>query len=308
MSQSSSSNRSEGRRTPLTAWLFAGGALLGFGFLVTQAFRYISTMFRAGEWQFARPGIYYPVLTIGLVIGLLLLIGWLVRWLMVRARRRRAAEAGEAPEQAVPPLTEAARLGRSLDRWVAGLWLLLAGGIAAMVITLMLMARLPSGEGRVRTYDDRALAAGLTEGPARIVAPLDIDNVAMFTTGLFLWRYETYFAPVATGGSQPMLFVEVTHDEAFRHTASSVHQGVLRRDALPEELGPLIARRAIVAPPGHAVLFRNVYSLRWRHWIALIQAGLFSAVAGFILWRLRRIRADYHARVGKTVADANWLT
>lgn len=260
------------------AWrLAAGWVVVCLAALTWWAAHYAGWFARAGEWQFARFGSYYPVLTLALLLlalGVPALVG-------ARVGTRRAPESPIARTQA------------SVRRWRRLLGVLALAGAAMTLGVLASILTLPgSGNAPLRIVDPRAIPAP-GEGLAELRSDLRIGPAARLDESYVVARRRLWVAPL----SERLLTtmepdgMEPDGDGPLRPAM----RGVLVRAGVPAELRLLYARAGIAIAPDAALLMRDDAAVRWRSLVLAAQFALLTLAmaAGWAVLRRqgRRIEA-----------------
>lgn len=295
---------------------WANRALLAWVVVVSLVFLWQALEYRGlvawlAEAQFLQFDRYWPTLTfvaLAAVFSLpLLLVVGLMRADQRRNDKLRAAQLDD----------ERQLLGRT-QRLYEFFLAVAIGSLAAALLCLVLMFRLPSDKGPVRSIvmgSPDAIAP--LDGRATITGAVDVRETSQFNENLLLVKRTLYFAPVRTGANDkgPLrYFVEVRRDDVppgynriqFPDEKDDVHayrfrvprlafspytSGMLKRNALPGEIVHLYRYAGYEVAADNYVLFRSGDQLRWRYYMLAGQFAISAVLAGaFALYVRRRAR------------------
>lgn len=290
--------RQKARRRPLRwAWVIPGLCLLAcLGLVIDFATDYRSFVSRAGEWQFARLGRYYPAATITLTVLLALIPLSLLALFISRERRRRQGElareqvADEPVEQ--DPIARVIVSTRHSNRFFGILSVVLAfSAFGALIIA----ARAPTSEGPIRVIEV-AGAPGTAQGHARYASPTYIGRIARIYENVAFASRTLWVAPVYAAGKEgPALYwtevIPTDRPSRFRR----IESGVFVRGGLPPEVEPLYRSIGITVPDAAGLLMLDSARPRWRMTALAVQVGVVSllslAIALILRRQLKKLRA-----------------
>ncbi len=304
---------------------WANRALLAWVVIVCLVFLWQALEYRGlvawlAEFQFLQFDRYWPTLTFVALAAIfsspLILVVALMR---ADQRRNDALRAAQLDD-------ERQLLGRTRRLYEFFVAVSL-GSLAAALLCLVLMMRLPGEEGAARSIvmgSPDAIAP--IDGRATITGAVDVRETSQFNENLLLVKRTLYFAPVRTGPADrsPLrYFVEVRREDVppgynrieFPDEKDDVHvyrfrvprlafspymTGMLKRNALPGEITHLYRYAGYTMAPDNYVLFRSAGQLRWRYYMMAGQFAISAILAGaFALFVRRRERRLRDAVVGE---------
>ena len=248
----------------------------------------------AGEWQFARFGRFYPVLTITLAVFLTILPPLALRLFVRRRRRARQPDADGATRD---PLRLATRSARRASRFFGWLSIALA---AASLWAVVASSRAPTGEGPIRRIevDGSAMPA---EGHARFAPATRIGRIAQVTEDVAFARRTLWVAPVfaadADAGAERAAFWTELVPTGVPGRFRRIDAGVYVHGGLPPEVAPLYRAIGLAVPREAGLLMRDSDRPRWRMTAVAVQAGAISLLALAIALILARQAGRLRRRV-----------
>lgn len=249
------------RRRVRLRHLLAGWATLVALVLLWQLLTYRGLMALAAEWQFNAFGRYYPALT---YVLLTILLASPILWLL-RGGQERAATA-------LP--------GRTFIRAILGLAVACAVGSAIAALT---MAMQPDDQGAAaRVTIGSAAATTPAEGATIVVGDVVADRVAGLSEDLFLARRSFRFVPMVAPDARgdPIRYVAEIDGADTLATArrDGALTGILKRNALPGEIGRLFRYAGFDIAEPHYVLFASRASLQWPYRVIAAELALVAAL------------------------------
>jgi hypothetical protein len=256
--------------------------LIGLLFAAIGGWYYTGLNNRLGEWQFANFGLYLNVTTILLFVALIALV-----WRIGRA----LANIKNSDEDKVD-VSRKNLVYMTLSHIVVN-WLSVALLFAA-VITFVYIALLPSSDKSAREITLLQAVNG-AEGPVKLRGVTAIGPSARFRQGFLFWQRTYFFMPVAgkrraNGPSEATVFIEVPAKLAQSKSAVSIN-GILRRDALPDEVATMYRNARIPVAQSASLVFANEKSSNWPARVLmydLLLLAFLSFAFGLILRRRRR--------------------
>lgn len=260
------------------------GALLAFG-----AWTYQGLIYWLAEWQFEHFSLYFPTLTIIVLLTLVALLWAFIGAIRRRLRRKRDPNSGE--EEQMPELRTLARLGFS-RRFFRTFALIAAVGALGTFIHYL---QLPSATKEVTVVDLASTSpSNLREGSVDVRGIVPIGPIAWSSEDIILWRSSIYLAPVGqttleNGTGAANLFVQVNSPE--RRRVPSQMKGVLRRNALPSEVAVMYRAAEFPVMSNSAIVFVDADTGAIPTLHVLLTFVLLAIVGGlFFLFARRRQR------------------
>jgi hypothetical protein len=237
---------------------------------------------RLGEWQFANFGLYLNLTTILIFVALIALI-----WRIGRALAKRDKSKAGDDEEIRKNLTFTT-LAQKLVAWLA-VALLFSAAVAYIY-----MALLPSSDKDARQITILQAANG-AEGPARLLGTTAIGPSARYSQGFLFWKRTYYFMPVASErridkSTEATVFIEVPAKLAQSKAAISIN-GILRRDALPDEVATMYRNAKFPVAQSASVMFASDASSDWSARVLvydLLLLGVMSFAFGLMLKKRRQ--------------------
>ena len=220
-------------------------------FALIGAFRYSGVMEKLAEWQFAHFGRYHPALTV-LALVLLAALAWRIIWWLVS--RDRSVDDPQWQMRRDVAMLDAARVAMYAIAMLSAVFTL-----GAFVQWL----QLPSDDGKAAQVSV-STASRMREGPLQLTDVRAIGPVARYREGVLWWGRPRYLFPVGqriiNGQPHYDLFVALRPD-ARRPldvpTLSSTRTGVVRRNALPDEIAVMYAANRHPVTADAAVVYEN---------------------------------------------------
>ncbi|MEO9467963.1 hypothetical protein [Parasphingorhabdus sp.] len=296
-------------------------AIVIFLILLPQSVFYRGLVSILAEWQFLWFGRYFPILTMALPVIILSLLLLIILWILLRRKKNRNESEAvlSATEQLAKSVTRTRLTMRSFFA-LAGL------GLLGALISLILMSRLPSDEGKAQQINVGAIPFAVPrEGAARLTGSLDWQKLATIDRNLVLANQRTYFIPIVSRIAErksTRYFVQVFRpefvlprnqlpgiipekDKLLEHgriiptkdgPGNSV-TGALRQDGLPDEIVLLYEKTGLKVHPDHYVLYRKTSDLKWPYWVAALEFLLLALGSGLLALfqrrQLKRLLAAY---------------
>ena len=244
---------------------------------VWWASHYRSLVERLGEWQFATFGLYFPSLTVVLIVALLAAPVALLIVLRRRRRLRLAERDGllTSRDRVMVPINAALR-GVIFFRIVA-----LVAGFSALGALLALLG-LPSTTGPTAVVTGGENPVGAVEGPARFAPGRTLGSVARLEENVGLARRVTYVAPVRpiSARTGPVrFFTQVERLAGTEPRFAPLREGIMTADGAPRELVNLYRTVGIVTVDEPALLARDAAHLRWRPIVLGVQLALMALLS-----------------------------
>lgn len=269
------------------AWRVAAGwSLLVGAILLWWAAHYAGWIARAGEWQFARWGSYFPALTLAV---LALLLG-VPAMLAARARARQRRE----------PLDPLARMRAGVAWWRRLFGVATIAGAVTTLAVLASLPGLPDAGGAILLPNAAAPVPG--EGLAELRGDWRTGRRARLEEDYVVARRTLWVAPVAfpgRGDTPVALLTTLVPDPDGRWVP--VTRGILVRGGVPAELRHLYQAAGVTIARDAGLLMPDSAAVRWRTLMLAAQAALLTllAAAGWAMLRAQARRVDH------MIADAD---
>ena len=277
----SGENKLGAEKLPIPYFAIALG-LIGLLFAAIGGWYYTGLNNRLGEWQFANFGLYLNLATILLFVALIALL-----WRIGRAIAKRRHSDDDKVDDPRDNLTLLI-LSQKVVNWL-GIALLFSA-----VITFVYIALLPSADKSAREITVLQAASG-AEGPVKLVGVTAIGPAARYRQGFVFWQKTYYFIPVASKRrandiAEATVFIEVPAKLAQSKAAITIN-GILRRDALPDEVATMYRNAKFPVAQSASLVFASEKSSKWPARVLLydmLLLAFLSFVFGYILKRSRR--------------------
>lgn len=242
------------------------------------AWFYTGLVSRLGEWQFANFGLFFNLATILIFVALLVLV-----WRILRALLKRNRSEEEEAEDLRRDLIFT-KLAQKILFWL-GVALL----VSAVVTTIYLLL-LPSDDLKTREITAAQAASG-PEGPVESRGMRAIGPTARYRQGFIFWERTYFFMPVASirNGKidEAAVFLEVPARLARSNAALSA-KGILRHDALPDEVAVMYDGARFPVADSASVIFANETSSGWSSRVLLYNTILLGLLSWLFSWMFKR--------------------
>ena len=239
--------------------------------------RYDGWIARAGEWQFARLGSFFPALTLAALVLLLGVPAALAAGL--RARR--------------PVADPVERMRAGVRRWRRIFAIAALAGSAVVTVVLLSLATLPGAGGPALVIVGPAVPAA--EGLAQLRGRWSPGRIARLDEDYGLMRRRLWVAPVVFAGqaAAPVRLLTTLMPDAEGRPVP-VARGVLVRRGVPAELRRLYRAAGVTIAPDALLLLPDRAAVRWRTLALAAQAAVATliALAGWALLRRQERRID----------------
>jgi len=251
------------------AWATFLVAIMAF-----QTYTYTGVIAILAEWQFRSFDRFFPVATISLLAGLLVLPLAII--LLLRLREYASGPAvgqGEALRRA--------NVGQNFHKIVIGLT---SGGAIVLFGIGMMSVGINEKAYRLSVSSAPPIKAA---GFATLEATVRYDRLGFYEDRFFLVGRDLWLAPAVANDSSSIRYLVQVPPQKARASLREIRSGYLRPRALPGGLKRLYENAGYTFSEPTYVLFRSKWDVRWPWFSAAGQLALLAMVSS-VFWLLGR--------------------